>query len=293
MPTLTPLISVNGVLDATISPLDRGLAYGDGLFETCRLSGGKIPLWRFHVARLMRGCDHLKIPVNRDLLEAYRDGLMDEAKARGIADGVLKVIVTRGGGGRGYCPPQKPHPTLCLFIFPSNEVDITVPVTGAAVRVCAQKLSANESLAGLKHLNRLDYVLARAEWGDDYQEGLLLDENDHVIEATAHNVFLFHEGKLLTPDLSKHGVAGIMRQIIIEHLAPALGLPVVIVQISLSDVCDSTELLLCNSVKGISSVARIESHISKNYFSETHTRALQQELKKFIQSENDQAEAEA
>lgn len=292
MPNLTPLISVNGVLDATLSPLDRGLAYGDGLFETCRLSAGKIPLWRFHIGRLMRGCDQLMIPINKTQLEEYRDCLILEARTRGITDGVLKIIVTRGCGGRGYRPPERSHPTLCLFIFPADAAEAVAPVP-AAVRVCRQQLTANERLAGLKHLNRLDYVLARAEWNDDYQEGLLLDENNYVIEATASNIFLFHEGQLLTPDLSKHGVAGVMRQIIIEHLAPALGLPVAVTQVSLSDVCAATELMLCNSVKGICSVARIESHTSKVYPSAAHAYLLQQELKKFIQCESGLTEAGA
>ena len=110
-----PLISVNGVIGQQISPLDRGFAYGDGLFETCRLTQGVIPLWELHRARLRAGCKRLQIPLDESLLERYRSELLSTGK---LAEGIFKVTITRGVGGRGYGLPAEVIPTCCLALKP-------------------------------------------------------------------------------------------------------------------------------------------------------------------------------
>src|SRR5690606_36454235 len=141
--SLLPLFSVNGVVGAQLSPLDRGFAYGDGLFETCRVTAGAIPLWKWHLERLQYGCERLMIPLHRGQLDQYLAQLLAAAE---IVDEILKIIITRGEGTRGYRPVNKISPTYCLIFSPSpinggNE-------KGVAVRVCQQRLGANPVLAG-------------------------------------------------------------------------------------------------------------------------------------------------
>ncbi len=246
-----PLISVNGVLDAAISPLDRGFTYGDGIFETCRYHAGTIPLWSLHRDRLLMSAARLNIPLDESLLLTYRDGLLDKLAATATDTAVVKIQVTRGVGGRGYRTPTEMIPTYCIGIFPAEPLRSANYLAGVNVRLCSQRLSANQALAGMKHLNRLEQILARAEWQDEYADGILMDEADNLIEATVSNIFVVKAGRLYTPDLSLCGVAGIMRRYLIEHLAPQLSLSVEVGAITLDFVRSADELFLCNSVYGI------------------------------------------
>lgn len=280
--SLLPLSSVNGVIGAQLSPLDRGFAYGDGLFETCRLTAGTIPLWKWHFERLQRGCERLMIPLDRDQLGKYLAQLLAAAE---VTDGVLKMTISRGEGGRGYRAPEEISPTYCLVVFPPPAVNSNQQ--GVAVRVCRQRLGANPLLAGLKHLNRLENVLARAEWCDDrFAEGLLLDENGDLIEATASNVFIFRSGELVTPDLSRSGVAGVMRRIIIEQLAPELRITIRIKKVILADLHTADEVFLCNSVFGIWPVLQVVNDSIAQFPHGLVTQQLQQALNKFLLSEH-------
>lgn len=110
----------------------------------------------------------------------------------------------------------------------------------------------------MKHLCRLENVLARSEWScADIHEGLLQDLTGHIIEATAHNLFTVHAGELVTPDLSEAGVCGVMRQLILDDLAPLLAIPVRQAPVSLADICVADELFLCNSCQGIVPVTEL------------------------------------
>jgi 4-amino-4-deoxychorismate lyase len=278
-----PLIAVNGVLHATISPLDRGFSYGDGVFETCRVHQGKIPLWRFHVERLIESAERLKIPLAQDLLMHYRDQLLIEARAAKLASGVLKITLTRGLGGRGYKLPDEITPTYCLGLFAASELHSAQYLKGANVRVCTQRLGHSAVLAGMKHLNRLEHILARSEWRDEYDEGLLLDGDGQVIEATLSNLFVVLDGCLITPDLSFAGVAGIMRRLIIEQLAPALGLKVSIQPVDLLLVRAAHELFLCNSVFGIWPVTSLADGNLLSLPLGPITQSLQRRLEAFLE----------
>lgn len=276
-----PLILVNGIPDASISPLDRGFAYGDGLFETCRISTGRVPFWHFHRQRLLQGCRALKISLDNSLLDSQFAALLLETQVSSVTEGILKIIVTRGEGGRGYAPSLRVPPTICMLLYDG----LPEVMQGITVRICQQRLACNPTLAGIKHLNRLEQILARSEWQDEsYQEGLLLDANDHVIEATASNFFVVSNGQLATSDLSLSGVAGIMRQIILEQLASQLNIPVVVRDIFMVDVWSADEIFLCNSVKGIVSVARIVGEQDVTFQYGEVTRALQNRLSELLKT---------
>lgn len=271
MSIIYPITSINGVIGAQLSPQDRGLAYGDGLFETCRIVEGRVPLWPFHYERLVTGCKRLHIPLEQNKLLTYLRGLLEVAD---IAEGVLKIIVTRGAGGRGYRISSGTEPTYCLSVFPPAAP--AEPASAITVTVCQQRLGSNPALAGIKHLNRLEQVLARAEWQDEQiAEGLLLDIEENVIEATAANLFIVRGHQLLTPDLSFAGVAGVARQLIIEQLAEQTGLVAQVVPIALEDIYSADEIFLCNSVTGIRPVTKLLGEPVRTFKLGPRTLALQ------------------
>lgn len=277
--SLLPLISVNGIIGAQVSPLDRGFAYGDGVFETCQLVRGVIPLWQWHLERLQQGCARLMIPLDVTCLEEYLAALLASAP---ISEGVIKVTVSRGEGGRGYRLPEQTSPTYCVGIYPAAAQSNNQ--RGVAVRICQQRLAASPALAGIKHLNRLEQILARAEWQDDrFAEGILLDDNGDVIEATASNIFVVHQGALITPDLSRCGVAGVMRRIIMEQLLSRLDMSARVEKITLRDLAAADEIFLCNSVFGIWPVLQVVSDQVTGYSHGVVTQRVSQVLDLFLQ----------
>lgn len=238
----------NGVYGADLSPLDRGLAYGDGLFETCRVRTGRVPLWPLHWRRLSAGAERLGIPLDGERLEREREVVLSAAEGQ---SGVLKLIVTRGQGGRAYQVPAHPAPSLCWQFRPGEPASWEAGRAGVTLYQCRHRLGDNPVLAGMKHLNRLEYVLARSEWGDDYPEGLLLDAADQVIEGTLSNVFVRLEEGWRTPPLERNGVAGVMRQLLLESLAPEQGIAVSEAAINVRELMSAREWFVCNSVFGI------------------------------------------
>jgi len=259
MSTVTsPLIWLDGKLGAQPSALDRGLAYGDGLFETCRLQDGRIPLWQHHLRRLQTSAAAFALELNTAQLHTWLTAALAHLHQHNIHQGTVKVMLTRGVGGRGYQLPPMATPTVLLLVYPDNLDVLRAPQTPLRIRVCRTPLGRNRVLAGHKHLNRLENVLARAEWQcDEFDEGLMLDDGAHVIEATAHNVFMYRQGCWYTPALDEAGVAGVMRQLLIDELAPRCKVPVVIAPITLADIYQADEIILCNSNRGIRPVAEL------------------------------------
>lgn len=251
-----PIVLVNGVLGGGVSPLDRGFNYGDGLFETVRLSvsaaGVGLPLWKFHCERLMRDSKRLKIPLCEEVLQAHVERILAEARAAGIESAVAKIVLTRGVGGRGYLPSVDAVPTICVGLYPPPAYPLEYSQRGVGLHQCVQPLSFNSLLAGIKHLNKLEYVMARSEWSDsNIPEGILLDAEGRIVEGTFTNVFLVRKGILITPLLKRCGVAGVMRQLIMQVLAPKLDLQVEEVDILQTDLAAADEVFVCNSVCGI------------------------------------------
>ncbi|MEJ2644867.1 MAG: aminodeoxychorismate lyase [Gammaproteobacteria bacterium] len=245
---------INGAAAETVSVFDRGLQYGDGLFETLAVVAGRPLYWEPHLQRLMAGCRRLAIP-QPDPEVLYREALELVGQH---SRGVLKVVVTRGVGGRGYRPPERPAPTRILSIHPWPDHPETWRTVGVRLRLCSQRLGSDAGLAGIKHLNRLEQVLARAEWSDpEVPEGLMLDMDGRPIEGTMSNLFAVTDGLLRTPDLSTCGVAGIIRARIME-LAEAMGIPCREAVLDMADVGRAQELFLTNSVIGVWPVNALE-----------------------------------
>lgn len=251
---LSPL--VNGKWSSAIDVQDRGLAYGDGLFETVLWYQGDLPHWPRHLDRLRRGCERLDIPFEADVIQAqlklFLQSLAERADTPHKA--IIKLILTRGVGGRGYTPLSAAaiRPNLVVQVLPYQ----TSPwaETGVELVPCRMRLSQNASLAGIKHLNRLEYILAAKDSGD-LSEGvfpLLQDTADRVIETLHHNLFIFRNQQLWTPDLQACGVEGVLR----EHLVAHSPFSVQVARLSLADVLAADEVFICNSVRGIWPVNR-------------------------------------
>lgn len=271
-----PLISINGVPDALISPLDRGFTYGDGLFETCRCISGRIPLWDFHRERLINSARRLQIPLDEQRLQGYLNKLLSSLHFNQYPDTVVKIQITRGVGGRGYRLPDHVNPTYCIGIFAGAPLQSSSFLDGVDIRICDMRLGKNPALAGIKHLNRLEHILARAEWHNEFAEGLLLDADNNVIEATVSNFFIVKNKQLYTADLTNSGVAGIMRRTIIEKFAPALNMQVNVEPVSYESLLHADEIFLTNSVFGIWPVTSIAG-VPIN-FSHSIVRLFQQQL---------------
>jgi 4-amino-4-deoxychorismate lyase len=242
-----PLPLVDGIPADAIGISDRGLQYGDGLFETIAVVDGAPCLWDRHLARLRAGCARLAIPPPPE------EQLVDDALrlTTGVDRAVLKVIVTRGDGGRGYRPPATPRPRRIVGLTPWPGYPGDWTSAGVRVRYCATRLGRQPRLAGLKHLNRLEQVLGRAEWDDpDVAEGLMLDLEGDVVEGTQANVFVWRDGRLLTPALDQCGVAGVVRGLTID-VGRQLGVEVVEARLTPEDLVRADALFLTSSLAGL------------------------------------------
>lgn len=244
------LVLVNGEAAAGIDVLDRGLHYGDGVFRTLKVVGGQVRWWDEQFRKLAEDCAALNIPCpERETIEAEVRRL-----AGGTGVGVIKIMVTRGVGQRGYAIPTDAAPQRIVMGFPGASPENR----DVRVRWCELRLSSQPRLAGIKHLNRLENVLARSEWNaPDIAEGLLLDEAGHVICGTMSNLFIAEQGSLVTPELSRCGVAGVARRRIIQS-AERHGQPARIEPISRERLLAADGAFLCNSIIGLWRVAELE-----------------------------------
>jgi len=249
------IVLVDGVFTESLPVDDRGLMYGDGVFRTLRVAAGAPRWWDEQLAKLAEDGDRIGV-VGPDFSQWQAD--LDRISS-GLTDGVLKLVVTRGSGLRGYLPPESAKPRWIMRYDAMAPQTDTATSEGMTVRVCALRLGQQPRLAGIKHLNRLENVLARAEWNSpDIHEGLLLDQSEQVISGVMSNLFVWSQSRLLTPRLDRCGVAGVARARLMR-LARTQGLAVEEAGVSLQAVFDADEVMLTNSIWGLRRVARLES----------------------------------
>ena len=241
------MILVNGAPGEVIAVTDRGLTYGDGVFRTFAVRGGRPQHWQRHYARLRSDCTALGISCpDETVLRAE----VTQA-ARHEPDCAARITITRGPGWRGYAPPSPANPTRIVMTSPLPQYPSDFAVHGVKIHLCALRLGLQPALAGIKHLNRLENVLARAEWSDAaIAEGLLLDAEGNAIEGTMSNLFIVEHGALATPDLTRCGVAGVTRERVIEN-AVRHGIACDVAHISYRRLLEAEEVLLVNSLIGV------------------------------------------
>jgi 4-amino-4-deoxychorismate lyase len=254
-----PQTNLQKAMSPVISSQDRGFLYGDGIFETVRCRNGQLLLWALHRDRLVRSCEILFIPLRMDMLDQIISEAITHAPA---TDCILKIIVTRGEGGRGYAPPEEADATMVLQWHALPPGTDTASQQGIDCIYCDHPLSQNPVTAGIKHLNRLDQVMASLQLSRAAQnfpaikEGLMCDVDGNIIEGTRSNLFAVINNTLCTPDLSRAGVQGVMRSFLIGHFKAA-GIPLEIRAIRKQELSVASELFVCNSVMGLWPITRL------------------------------------
>jgi len=247
------MMLVNGQVADTVSALDRGLAYGDGVFRTLRTQSGQPLWWPDHYAKLAADCAALAlncpgaVELHSEVCRVAEDD-----------QGVVKIMLTRGIGARGYAPPSRQAPTRIVLSAPLPDYAHAATPDAVVARWCTLRLGRQPRLAGIKHLNRLENVLARAEWDDPaIFEGLLCDDSGMVVSGVMSNLFWISHGELFTPDLSACGVAGVARTRLLRA-ATRLGIPIHIGRYPPAAILAADEVMICNSVIGLRRIARLD-----------------------------------
>lgn len=251
------MVLLNGIETSQTSVFDRGLLYGQSVFETIAIRKNEFCLLERHLQRLAKGCEVLCIPLDQAALNnelaLFRKSLNNNAKS------VLRITITMGEGGRGYLNPEEPQVNRILSLHdhpihsPSNWTD------GIMLGLSDVKLASQPLLAGLKHGNRLEQLMARRSWQAGWHEAVVCDYSENVIEATQSNVFIVSKKVVKTPVLNQCGVAGVMREYVIEQ-AQKLGFEVQIVSLSVAELAQADEIFVTNSIIGLWPVKQFQQH---------------------------------
>jgi len=257
---------INGEPDEMIPVSDRGFHYGDGVFETVRIANRQATLWPLHQKRLDAGCDFLNIPLQLELLEQDLQRILMANEPEGI----VKIILSRGSGGRGYQAPENLTPLRVVQFFPLPEGIDDTRKQGARVKVCNHPLSRNHHLVRFKHLCRIDQVIASSELSDAFSEGIMQTEQGQVVEGTRSNLFLAKgsdndngreknrekDRVLITPALDSAGIKGVMREYLLDRFADR-GIAVLEQEVDLPELLNANEIFLCNSVVGVMPITEL------------------------------------
>ncbi len=250
---------LNGQPATGISLQDRGLAYGDGLFETILVNDGKAVLLDVHLQRLREGCERLGLAFDAATIQHDMKLALTPPDSFNC---VLKLMLVRKAGGRGYRPATDACNRI-VSIHPKPDYSASKPEQGIAMFLCQTRLARQPALAGLKHLNRLEQVMASREWPDEsFQEGLMLDTEGLVIEGTRSNMFAVIDNQLLTPRLHQCGVDGVLRRVLIAHFGSRLQQA----ELPLARLQGATEIFVGNSVFGVWPVTALHSPTERCQF---------------------------
>jgi len=242
---------VNGEISTLVTATNRGLNFGDGLFETLVVHHGRPRRWQGHMDRLGIGCERLglSMPPQSILLREV------QTVSAGLSNAVVKIIICRGGPSKGYMPPENlPGERIVMAErFPDGIAKMARK--GVRTIICELRLALQPALGGMKHLNRLEQVLASAELREkDAREGILLDREGHVTCAVGANIFLVMEDRLLTPRLDLCGVRGVVR----GHILAGFGARCEQRRVTLDMLLEADEVLICNTVRGIVPVTAVD-----------------------------------
>jgi 4-amino-4-deoxychorismate lyase len=249
---------VDGVEGNAVPADDRGLQYGDGVFETILVRHGVPRFLALHRERMRRGLTQLGIQfLAANELEAEITRVTAQAPPLAI----LKIIVTRGTARRGYAPQAQAVARRIVSLWPTTPPPADVIANGAVLNIARLRLPQPSPFAGLKHLNRLENVMAAADApvGAGF-EVLMLDTSERLVSVTAGNVFLVKDGALLTPRVDRVGVNGIMRQVVLREAA-SLGIPAREQDLAMDDVASADAMFITNARIGVVPVQRVREHV--------------------------------
>lgn len=248
---------VNGEVASALSIQDRGFHYGDGVFETIAFVNQQPVLWEQHYQRLESGCKVLGIQCPTAFkLKNEIDKLNDVTVEK--SNRVIKIIVTRGDSERGYKVTETTSPNIVLLLSTYPNYPEIFWHEGVKVKRCNTTLSTQKQLAGIKHLNRLEQVLARQEWNDEFQEGLMSSDDGYLIEGVMSNMFIVKDGSIITPCIDNAGVDGIMRNVVL-NLCESNGMIARQDKLGFEQILDADEVFLTNSLIGVWPVNTIDA----------------------------------
>lgn len=270
------MIWVNGICTDHIPVSDRGFQYGDGVWETIAIRDGHIEFWNAHLHRLTYGLKQLAIDFDTGILN--EDWQQIQSSIDLTNNYVLKMIVTRGSGGRGYAPPNNNDANRVLSLHPMPNYPEGIYQSGVDVMLCSTRLSHNPQLAGFKHLNRLEQVLARQEVVDPYFEGIVRDQDGYAIEGTMSNVFILNQQQLLTPDLSGCGIKGIWRDAILNMSQTTQWTIKKTTKLSILQLEQADAMFLTNSIIGMLPVRSFNGKSYPSLMSESYLASLREQL---------------
>jgi 4-amino-4-deoxychorismate lyase len=247
---------VNGEIATHVPVDDRGLAYGDGLFETLAVVGGQPRLWQSHMDRLARGCERLGLaPPSQEIL--LREV---QTVAAGSPRCIVKLIITRGSGGRGYAPPAAPTPRRIVSAHDWPEGLAVDRQQGVEAVICDTRLALQPMLRGIKHLNRLEQVLAAAELlGHPGRHGIVRNTEGYVICGISANLFLVLDGQLLTPRMDRSGVHGVLRGLLLRDFPARAERR----RVTLDLLAEAEELFFCSAIRGIVPIVHLVGAMSE------------------------------
>jgi len=252
---------INGLPGDSVNANDRGLMYGDGVFRTLKIRQGQPLLWQQHYNKLQHDC--LALGMLCPTIQLLTADL--EQLAQSQPEAIAKIVITRGAATRGYAPVKNPQLTRIVTASPLPEYPASYSNLGIQLQICELRLGHQPRLAGVKHLNRLENVLAAAELSDNnIAEGLMLDSAGYVIEGTRSNLFMVRGGRLYTPDLSKCGVAGVQRERVINY-ARQQRMVCKVTELTLDDLITADEIFLVNSIIGLWPVREMTRFSCKHF----------------------------
>ena len=256
---------INGIAADHLNINDRSIHYGDGLFETILCNDNNLYYWQQHFQRLQTSAEQLKIacPPEQVFLDDITKLLADNDSLPAC---VIKIIVSRGTGERGYKFSKNTSANRLVMLSSLDAGHSSVlsrKLLQGELFICRQQVSINEDLAGLKHLNRLENVMARNEWDAGYIDGLMLNANRHVIEGSMSNLFAITGNQLFTPDLKLSGVNGIMREMIID-LARKNDIKTTVTNLTIDEISTMDELFISNSLLGMKAVTKLGDSLYKD-----------------------------
>ena len=241
----------------------RAAQFADGLFETMVVKQGQIQGLNYHTQRLGSGCERLDIQLPdknlAQLLIAYAHKFVELS---GLSSGVLKIIVSRGNSQRGYGYDESITSKVTAFYNPLPQYEAKLYEQGVSVKSLTTECAMQKQMAGLKHLNRLENVLAKKELGGQAFEGLMFNHLGFAIEGTSSNIFFEKDNQLFTPKLSVSGVAGVMRACILNY-AKTRNIKMKIDDIARGQLDQFEQGFLCNSVMGIVPIAEFDGRLFK------------------------------
>ncbi len=266
---MTPVILIDGKKQSKASIFNRNTQFGDGLFETCLVENKKLLFWSNHFERMKLGCDRLKISMIDETL--WLSDIKKAFSLMKIDNCIVKLVLSRGESLRGYSYKDNIRPIRITIV---SELKKNNQDKRFSLEFCNSGYNSNPKLAGIKHCNRLEQVLASASIKVD--DGIMLDENENVVSVTQGNIFCIQGNRLITPNLDKCGIEGTRRAVILK-IAVDLGFDINIKNLSVAELLRSDEVFISNSIQGVGPVNQIEDFVySKHKITEIISEALKE-----------------